>query len=225
MSDEDIDKLIEEAVEEVSGWSKRKMAAQLTASNPEWRERNAQRVRRLFNDPDWRNRHHQAMLRMHANPDWKRNNYDAMKDWKSNPDWKRNHEDAMAKMHSDPEYRMRHDNAMKKVHSDPEWHRKNKEASTKRSTNHEWRRNVAEAGIKKSRPVVRIEDEIIFMGGISAGSRHIASVLSGQRQTAIGYHWRYATPEEVAWFWAERERTGTDGPFKLKGDDHGQAPV
>lgn len=54
-----------------------------------------------------------------------------------------------------------------------------------------------------SKPVICIEKGILYFGCSEAeritriGNHHIASVCNGKRKTAGGYHWRYATPEEI----------------------------
>ena len=97
------------------------------------------------------------------------------------------------------------------------------DASRKACKNESWIKQNEEMTLKRSVQIVQIEDGLIHAGsqraakytGLSSGN--ITDTCKGRHKTTGGHHWRYATPDESAFFWAERERTGTDGPFNLQG--------
>ena len=183
-------------IDEVAEWSPYKRAGVMRAFNPDWQRKNAEQLAKL-----------------HANPAQQLKRIKTL-----------GHEKRSAiskKMWDDPEYRKKMMMAMEKYKRTPEYLEK-LSIGVKNSYTAELK---SKRSAQKSIAVVCVETGMIFKSGIAASRNHgtessgyICTAIRGRKgklMTAYGHHWRYATPEESAYFWAERERTGTDGPFTL----------
>jgi len=116
------------------------------------------------------------------------------------------HQIAMQTLASDPEWLARNAEGHRKMAADPVWRTNNAEGRRKRAANPVWRARNAHANRKRAIVILCVETSIVYESArdverkMDISNPAITAVCKGHRKTAGGYHWRYATPEEVAEF-------------------------
>jgi len=114
--------------------------------DPEYRQKNAKRLRELHNDPEWGKKHAETMKKKNENPEYRQKNTKRMNELYNDPEFRRKQLEGAKKMRENPEWQRKHAEGRKKMRENPEWQLSIK----KRTENQEWKLHIDEAAKRRS---------------------------------------------------------------------------
>lgn len=216
MSDE-VDKMVEEAIgiAETNGktWPKKQGYFYRSRNHPTWKSNLRKSYWRFIEEnPDFKSNRG----RIYSDPAIRKKISERTKEAMATDSVRDKLSEAQARNWQDPSYRKKVSDGMKRYYENkPKLPPKVKAKSPRVQTFFDV--------YNTNKAIVCVETGMVYPSAKIASDRtgairtKITAMIKGRIKSAGGYHWRYATPEEVAYFWAERERTGTDGPFPIPG--------
>lgn len=153
-------------------------------STPEWRRKNADTLKKLWQDKDFRKKHAEAIKKRSQDPEWLKKNAEANKKKAKDPEWRRKTLEGVKKKYEDPEYKKIASDRLKKQMQDQEFRRKRAEGIKKRVKPIN-QYTLDGKFLKRWTGAGEIEAELGFYHS------YIAGCCNGRYKQAYGFKWEH----------------------------------
>jgi group I intron endonuclease len=151
--------------------------------------------------------------KMVQSPEWRLKTSIAIKNkYNTDIEYKKRVKQSAIKRAKNPKWAELNKLKLQEIRSKPEYIEKMKNHGKILATNKEWLMKMKTINMEKAKAVYCIESRATYLSSreaerqTSINNSKIIACCRGSRKTTGGYHWRYATPEEIAEFRAKQER-------------------